>query len=247
MKRPPLIQLLTFILSAGLASAQNSTPHASKGELFEGPEFRMAFRNPQDEEGLPSVLLIGDSISIGYTIDVRKLLAGKANVHRIPGNGQTSGHGVENLPKWLGDKKWDVIHFNWGLWDVAYRHPDSKVPGKRDKVNGTLSTTPEQYRKNLEAAVAILKQTGAKLIWCATTPIPEGEPGRHAGDAAKYNEIAAEVMKKHGIGINDLHRHASKRLPEIAIQPGDVHFTDEGSAYLALQVAESILESIEAK
>ena len=37
--------------------------------------------------GLPRVLLIGDSISIGYTLEVRKLLAGKANLHRIAENG----------------------------------------------------------------------------------------------------------------------------------------------------------------
>ena len=40
----------------------------------------------QDTPGLPRVLLIGDSISIGYTLPVRRLLAGKANVHRIAVN-----------------------------------------------------------------------------------------------------------------------------------------------------------------
>ncbi len=43
-----------------------------------------AVRPIKDVPGLPRVLLIGDSISIGYTLQVRELLKGKANVHRIP-------------------------------------------------------------------------------------------------------------------------------------------------------------------
>lgn len=41
-----------------------------------------------DDPDLPRVLLIGDSISIGYTKPTRQLLAGKANVHRVPSNRQ---------------------------------------------------------------------------------------------------------------------------------------------------------------
>ena len=45
-----------------------------------------AFEPVKDDPTLPRILLIGDSISIGYTPATRKLLAGKANVHRIPEN-----------------------------------------------------------------------------------------------------------------------------------------------------------------
>lgn len=218
---------------------------ADAKELYEGKEFQSAFPNPKDNPSLPRVLLIGDSISIGYTVPVRKLLAGKANVHRIPCNGQTAAYGVEQLPKWLGTGKWDVIHFNWGLWDLCYRNAESKNQGHRDKVNGTILATPEVYRKSLEMAVGILKQTGATLIWCNTTPIPDGEEGRKLGDDLIYNQIAREVMERNGIRINDLHSHALKKLPEIQIKPADVHFTDAGSAYLAEQVARSIGDAIQ--
>lgn len=40
----------------------------------------------KDVPGLPRVLLIGDSVSRGYTLAARKALAGKANVHRAPEN-----------------------------------------------------------------------------------------------------------------------------------------------------------------
>src|SRR5512133_119554 len=73
-----------------------------------------------DVPGLPRVLLIGDSISMGYTLPVRTLLAGKANVHRPPENCGDTARGVKSLDKWLGDGKWDVIHFNFGLHDLKY-------------------------------------------------------------------------------------------------------------------------------
>lgn len=155
---------------------------ADKAELYTGKEYQNAFANPVDDPALPRVLLIGDSISIGYTVPVRKLLAGKANVHRIPTNGQTAEYGAANLEKWLGEGKWDVIHFNWGLWDLCYRNPESKTQGHRDKEHGTITAEPEVYRANLERCVALLKKSGAALIWCETTPVPEGEAGRVVGD-----------------------------------------------------------------
>ncbi len=66
----------------------------------------------QPTQKLPKVLIIGDSISIGYTNDVKKLLAGKADVQRIRGNGQHTTTGVAKIDAWLGEQKWDVIHFN---------------------------------------------------------------------------------------------------------------------------------------
>ena len=218
---------------------------ASEDELYNRK--REAFANPKvDNPDLPNVLLIGDSISIGYTPYVRRKLAGKADVYRIKGNAQTSSTGVKNLDSWLKKKpaKWDVVHFNWGLWDLCYRHPKSKVQGHRDKVNGTLAITLDQYQANMEKNVARLKETDAKLIWCATTPVPEKEAGRKVGDDLKYNKIAEEIMKANGVLINDLHSHALLKLPEIMAQEGDVHFNEPGYRHLADKVAAEILSAI---
>jgi hypothetical protein len=73
---------------------------------------------------------------------VRKFSLNVGHRCMLKGNGQDSNHGVANIDKWLGDRKWDVIHFNWGLWDICYRSPASKEQGHRDKVNGTLSVAP---------------------------------------------------------------------------------------------------------
>ena len=200
---------------------------------------------------LPNVLILGDSISIGYTRDTRALLQGKANVYRpmAPNNKQPANCGdttigLANIDAWLGQQKWDVIHFNWGLWDLCYRNPESKEQGNRDKISGKLSTQPDDYRRNLETLITKMKATGAILIWANTTLVPEGEVGRIVGDDAKYNAIAAEVMKKHNITINDLHATTKAFAPAMFVKPGDVHYTDEGSKALAKQVAEHISRAL---
>ena len=78
----------------------------------------------EEVERLPHVLIIGDSISIGYTLPTRALLKGKVNLHRIPTNGGPSTKGVNEIEKWLGTRKWDLIHFNWGLHDLKYMGKD---------------------------------------------------------------------------------------------------------------------------
>ena len=97
----------------------------------------------------------------------------------------------------------------------------------------------DEYTVNLEKLVIRLKETGAHLIWASTTLVPEDEAGRFVGDAARYNEAAAAIMKKYSIPINDLHL-LSSMITEHFTSPGDVHFSKEGSQILARQVAASI-------
>jgi acetyl esterase/lipase/lysophospholipase L1-like esterase len=194
----------------------------------------------EDDPDLPRVLLIGDSISIGYTLPVRELLVGKANVHRIPTNARHTGIGLQMINEWLGDGKWDVIHFNWGLHDLCYRSTNTATPNRKDKENGRLDLTFEEYQQNLSKLVQILKATGAELIWASTTPVPDGEPGRFKGDEIKYNKAARKIMKENGVMINNLYARAMRKLNEIQLPNGNVHFTPEGSEYLAKKVAASI-------
>jgi lysophospholipase L1-like esterase len=199
----------------------------------------------ESAEELPKVLIIGDSISGGYTPRVVKLLEDKALVKHNPGNAQHTGTGLEKLDAWIGETDWDVIHFNWGLWDLCYRHPESKVQGRRDKVRGTLTTPIDAYEKNLHQLVTRLKKTNAALIWANTTVVPEGEAGRKLGDDMRYNAAAARVMEKHGVPINDLNTLTKQFGPELFSKPGDVHFSGEGYDKIAQQVASAIEAAIE--
>ncbi|APZ94742.1 alkaline phosphatase D family protein [Fuerstiella marisgermanici] len=192
----------------------------------------------------PNVLIIGDSISLGYTPHVVKLMEDEANVVHNKGNAQHTGTGLQKLDRWLGDTKWDVVHFNWGLWDLCYRHPESKNQGRRDKVRGTLTTTLEKYEQNLDELVTKLKSTGATLVWASTTVVPEGEAGRKRNDDLKYNDVAARVMQKHGVRINDLNKLSRTFEANLFTQPGDVHFKPVGYQKLADQVAGAIREAL---
>lgn len=212
--------------------------------------FFVAFCHGGEQVDLSRVLILGDSISLGYTNYVAELMTGKAEVvrPRTP-NGKmvncgNSGRCITELDKWLGDTKWDVIHFNCGLWDICYRNPDSKTQGNRDKVGGKIMAEPDEYEANLRKIVARLKSTGAKLIWASTTPVPDGEVGRIKGDEVKYNAIAATVMVENGIAVNDLYSYMLGRAGDYWIKPGDVHYTDEGSMYLAGKVAAMIESAI---
>ena len=64
------------------------------------------------DQALPNVLILGDSISIGYTRQVREGLKGQANVIRPNANCGDTRHGLAQIETWLGDGKWQVIHFN---------------------------------------------------------------------------------------------------------------------------------------
>ncbi|MDR2437812.1 MAG: SGNH/GDSL hydrolase family protein [Planctomycetaceae bacterium] len=202
---------------------------------------------------LPNVLILGDSISEGYTLPVRKLLHGKANVYRpmnakntAPENCGNTKMGLRNLDRWvdtkqINSKKWDVIHFNWGLWDINRRIPHNQDnTGIRDKINGTISFTEKEYAENLEKIVEKLKKTDAKLIWGSTSFVPEGEEGRVSGDEIKYNNAAAKVMKNHHIPINNIHELTSRFEPSLFRGPRDVHYKSAGSQKIAEQVAEQI-------
>lgn len=195
----------------------------------------------EDDPALPRVLIIGDSISMGYTLPTRKLLDGRANLHRPPTNCGPTTKGLEELDAWLGEGKWDVIHFNWGLHDLKYMNEKGQLVHVDQ---GKQQVPIEQYEKNLDKLVQRLKKTGATLIWRNTTPVPEGTKGRIAGDAAKYNATAARVMAAHQVQIHDLWSFAKEHEKQIQ-QPRNVHYTKEGSEKLAEQVAKVIQAALE--
>ncbi len=189
----------------------------------------------------PKVLIIGDSISIGYFEPTKQLLQGQAEVYHNPGNAAHTANGLAKLDEWLGDTPWDVIHFNHGLHDLKFMNEKGELV---DPAKGFQQIPIDQYERNLDELVMRLKKTGATLIFATTTPVPQGSSGRIQGDARRYNQAALRVMKKHRVRINDLYAFALPRLDSIQ-RPHNVHFTEEGSRLLAQQVAESIRKALE--
>jgi hypothetical protein len=197
------------------------------------------------------VLLLGDSISIGYTPFVQQALEGRAQVVR-PTRGENSerpencagtNNGVEHLERWLTLEggEWDVIHFNFGLHDLKRVHADT---GKNSNdADAPHQASPERYEAQLRAIVTRLKTTGARLVFATTTPVPTGElrPYRAPADALEYNRIAVQVMADERVEVNDLFGFLMQREPSL-LRPGDVHFSEVGSRELGERVALAILD-----
>ena len=242
MKR--IVLLLLSLASLAFAA---DTP-ATKS----GPPVAKEFAPIVDDPKLPRVLIIGDSVSVAYTLDVRKNLAGVANVHRIAANGGSTrtALGEYGLVRWLKPgEKWDVIHFNEGLHDLSYRFPDDR--DKNDKGEyasptngGRPNVSVEQYEKNLRLIIARLKQTGAKLIFGSTTPVPESDAAKYVKDSElPYNVAAKKVMAEEGVAWNDLWAAVKPRQDQLQGKR-NVHFMASGSAVLAKQVAEAITREL---
>jgi acyl-CoA thioesterase-1 len=218
--------LFSLLLCAGLCA--QTAPKA--------PPVDPSLTPVEEVANLPRVLLIGDSISMGYTIPVRELLKGKANVLRVLENAGDSARGIAKLDAWLGAKKWDAIHFNFGLHDLKYLDETGKYVSP-DQGKQVASLT--QYEANLRQIVERLKKTDAKLIWASTTPVPEGSLGRVKSDELKYNATALKVMKEFGIEIDDLHAVVTDGPADMQL-PKNVHFTKDGYQALARSVVASI-------
>jgi hypothetical protein len=222
-----LSTFLCLLCVVALPSFTQAQKRAKQNDPFQHP-----FANPVDTPGLPRVLIVGDSISIGYTPRVRKLLDGQASVHRPTTNCRWSAYGNEHINEWLGNTKWDVIHFNFGLWDWYGWSQDPKA-------------TPKSYAASLEGIVIQLKRTGARLIFGMTTPPCIGPERKMKiviteARAKEFNDAATAVMKKHGVHINDLYSIIGNRRAKYQRGENDVHYTEAGRDLLAAQVAKEI-------
>lgn len=234
------IPCLAVVIAVGLVSSLEAQEKAKKKPARKP---NPVLQPVEDVAGLPRVLLIGDSISMGYTVPVREMMKDKANVHRPLTNCGPTTKGLAEIDKWLetggADRSWDVIHFNWGLHDLKYMGPNGENLADPKASTSRQQVPPDEYRKNLTALVERLEKTGAKLIWRNTTPVPAGAAGRVPGDSAKYNEIAAEIMEAKGVSVHDLYSFAKEREKEIQ-RPANVHYSPEGSQALAAEVVRVI-------
>ncbi len=191
---------------------------------------------------LPNVLIIGDSISVNYTIPLRRQLKGIANVYRpmksseLHWNCGPTTSGIRNIDTWLGDKKWDIIQFNFGLHDIRYLDEKGKTSSFK---TGKKQVPLEQYKQNLDILVKKMKETGAVLIFATTTPVPDGLETHLNKDVIKYNDAAIKIMRDNKALINDLYNFALPRLQELQLSK-NVHFNNKGNIALAEKTAEFI-------
>jgi lysophospholipase L1-like esterase len=226
--------LLLVSVSAGAIEAQSDavqTDNPTKTTAARAPD--PSFAPIKEVAGLPRVLIIGDSISMGYTLPVRKNLEGKANILRIPENGGPSSRGIDKLTKWLGEKKWDLIIFNFGLHDL------------RVMDEGKHQVEIADYEKNLTTIGQALLKTGAKVIFINTTPVPKVamKVVRLDTDVVIYNASANKVMKALKIPVHDLNAAVTPKIKDYQ-KPNDVHYLPEGYQFIGQVISAEIAKSL---
>lgn len=155
---------------------------------------------------MKSVLLIGDSIRIGYQETVRRELEGMAEVRLPDLNGGNSINLLVHLHRWIVQHQPDLLHINCGLHDLC-----TIVCGERETI-----VPLDQYKVNIERILRTIRDhTPAKVIWATTTPVnekrtliprPDGRNAdRYESDVLAYNQAALEVINRMGVSVNDLY------------------------------------------
>lgn len=161
------------------------------------------------QEKVPQVLFLGDQVHGTIVQAAAKELGGKVRIHFPPvGSANDSSTALAKIDSLLGETKWDIIYFNFGIGDLFYKDPATREIRIMTKdAGGVRVSTPAQYEKNLELLVQKLKTTNAKLIWGSTTPMVKANNLFDANSEIEYNTIAASVMAKHKVPVLDLHGH----------------------------------------
>lgn len=187
------------------------------------------------------VILLGDSIRLGYEPLVREQLAGEAFVWGPAENGQHTVHLLMNFWQWVVSQQPDVLHLNAGHWDT--RHI---IRGVADNI-----VPLPQYRENVARAIRAAQQhTRARIIWATTTPFFQapldrghargGLAGRDATDIPRYNAAAVAVARDLGVVVNDLYTTVQAADPATLLSEDGVHFHAAGNEFLGRAVAAAI-------
>jgi lysophospholipase L1-like esterase len=191
-------------------------------------------------EALPQemvkVVLIGDSIRMGYQDLVAQELAADAQVWRPDENGGTSANVLAHLDDWVIQRKPQIVHLNCGLHDL-----------KTDRVTMEKAVALAQYVENVGRILGrIQRETHAILIWASTTPVNEEWHARaktfdrYEADVSAYNRAAREVAERMAVPVNDLFEVIMRAGRDRLLSPDGVHFNEEGSALLGNHVAAAI-------
>ncbi len=186
---------------------------------------------------LPVVVLIGDSIRMGYAPTVIERLEGKARVVSPERNGGDTSNVLKNIDEWAVENDPVVVHINAGLHDL-----------KLDPESSSYQVSLEDYKANLETILDRLEsKTNARLIFATTTPVLDDRHNkvkpfqRREADVQRYNATAREVLKSHPeILLHDLHAAALEMGIETALVADGVHFTPAASVVLGNRVADQI-------
>lgn len=194
---------------------------------------------------MKKVLLLGDSICMGYGNYVRNLLKGKCEVYYDEkDNGRFAAYTLWQANQFFKNYgKFDVVHWNNGYWDMNIESPmiDAMHP-------------IEEYIHFLKRIISEIRFNGAEIIFATTTPIiKRGSAIDNSGTGMiisydndwviKYNDAAKKLMTEYKVTVNDLY---SLMLNDKNYYKCEdmLHLVDKGYRICAEQVARLIEEKL---
>lgn len=205
---------------------------------------------------MKNILLLGDSIRMGYDSFLRNKLLGRANVFYHEDNGRFTQYTLRTLSDWKGQlslPEIDIVHWNNGLWDAIHLNAMSSgrdgeaegatispanVPSER-RFDAEPLTPPDFYRHYIGRILTRIRQLfpKAEVVFATTTPVIEEQSVwayRSNREIEDYNRIAREVLVPRGVRINELGEFAARNCQ--TLHRDWVHYNDEGSALLADEI-----------
>ena len=191
---------------------------------------------------MKKIILLGDSIRMGYDKYVKEALAGVAEVYYPKENCRYAENVLRYTHEWSKNGEWgedvDLVHWNAGLWDVLELFGDEPL------------TTREYYANVIPRINKRLRMLfpRAKIVFATSTPVIEWKCAphfrRHNATIEEYNAIAISALSNTDPRINDLYSLMAK-APD-SYHSDSVHFyTDDGTALIGGRVLSVICEELD--
>ncbi len=194
---------------------------------------------------MKKVLLLGDSIRMGYDHYVRELLKDKCTIYYDENdNGRFAAYTLWQANQFFKNYgKFDVVHWNNGYWDMNVEAPMTDAMHPVD-----------EYVHFLKRIISEIRRNGAEIIFATTTPILKSgcamdntgtgmEISYNNDWVVKYNDAAKKLMAEQNITVDDLYAQMLKGKNYYKCEDM-LHLTEEGYKICAEQAAKLIEEKL---
>ncbi len=194
---------------------------------------------------MKKVLLLGDSIRMGYDEYVKELLKDTCEVcYDDEDNGRFTSYTLWQANQFFKEYGiFDVVHWNNGYWDMNVEAPMTDAMHPVD-----------EYVHFLKRIIGEIRRNGAQIIFATTTPVLEkGSAMDNTGTGmeisydnnwvTQYNDAAKKLMAQENITVNDLYALTLKGENYYKCED-KLHLTEEGYRLCAEQAAQLIKQKL---
>ncbi len=189
---------------------------------------------------MKKILLVGDSIRMGYDKSVKETLNGIAEVYFPQENCRFASYVLRYISEYSElspDGQFDIIHWNAGLWDCLRLFEEDP------------HTPIDVYAYYIDRICIRIKKLypNAKVIFATSTSVLSEKMSknfkRYNEEIEEYNKVAVDIVKKYGFEINDLYS-VSTTLPESAHSDTVHYYTSVGTAAFTEKVLEHLTKTL---